>query len=373
MNLPPEPRDMPPGRHAARRAHLMREMTARPPMRHRRLLVGGALTAALAGGITAALVIAPATSVGGRPPAANAEAAEVFHRAANAAETSPDPAPRPGQFLYVESRQVQNAVPGRPASATRRKVWLPADRRDPGLLLSDMGGRTWERIWLCDRELGIDEKSGVAAQSAVRPPARCDYGHPVVRNDLPTDPGRMHAWLYRNSQGGNPPDVQAFVTVGDTLREAYVPPAALSAMFKAAARIPGVTVTDRALDFADRRGIAVGQTWQGVRRELIFDAGTYRLLGEREVVDYDTSFRPTGGSTPLAPSGEPSDLPSATPSAPVPTPPPGRPSDEPSDLPSAVPTGKPITPPQRTMKEGTVLYQSATLKTAVTDELGETP
>ncbi|TNY35710.1 CU044_5270 family protein [Thermomonospora catenispora] len=368
MNLPPEPRDMPAGRHAARRAHLMREMTAHAPMRRRRLLPIGAFTAVLAGGIAAALVIAPATSVGNRPPAAGAEAAEVFHRAADAAEANPDPAPRPGQFLYVESREVHAAAADHPASVSRRKVWLPADRRGPGLLLSDMGeGGKWGRAWLCtNRELSREESS------AARPPARCDYHHPVVRTDLPTDPERMHAWLYRNSRGGNPPDVQAFITVGDTLREAYVPPAALSAMFKAAARIPGVTVTDRALDFGGRKGIAVGQTWQGVRHELIFDASTYRLLGERQVVDHDASFRPTGGATPLSPSGEPTDLPSADPRTPAPTLPPDRPSDE-TDLPSAVPTGEPTMPPSNAWKEGTVLYQSATVRTAVAEEIGRTP
>lgn len=212
-----------------------------------------------------------------------------------------------------------------PGSATWRKVWLPADDRGPGLLLTSGNGRSWDRSWLCSRELTLEESS------APRPPARCDLGGPVVRDDLPTDPERMRVWLYRNSQGSNPPDVQAFITIGDTVREAYVPPAALSAMLKAAARIPGVTVTGRGLDFAGRRGIAVGQVWQGVRNELIFDAETYRLLGEREVVDHDTSFRPTGGATPNS------------------------------------------TPYRYDLKENTVLYQSATLRTAVADEIGETP
>jgi DNA-directed RNA polymerase specialized sigma24 family protein len=54
--------------------------------------------------------------------------------------------------------------------------------------------------------------------------------HPTERKKtLPTDATATRTWLYRNGQGGNPPDVQAFRTVGDTLRESYVPPRSLSA------------------------------------------------------------------------------------------------------------------------------------------------
>jgi hypothetical protein len=126
--------------------------------------------------------------------------------------------------------------------------------------------------------------------------------------------------------------VQAFRTIGDTLRESYVPPRALSAMFAAAAKIPGTTVIKGARDLLGRSGVAVGQTWHGTRCELIFDSKTYRLLGEREVVDNDASFQPTGGKPGIG-----------------------------------------VWKPDPKLKESTVLYSTATIRTAVTDRAGQPP
>jgi hypothetical protein len=331
----PQERDLPAGHHAARRAHLMRSITAPAPTRavRRRIVIGGLATAGLAAGLAAALVIAPTTKVGSNQPIALAGAAQVFTRAARTAAAQPDLKPRPDQFLYAESRVRQAAMPGQPGWSATRRAWLSADGRHAGLLEADAspGGR---RTWLCDGPQG--SKAEIAAKKkGVRPTV--DLAHPPVdctdppayKKNLPTDPASALKWLYRNSQGGNPPDVQAFMTVGDTIRESYVSPRALSALFTAAAKIPGVTVGN-AVDSAGRKGLAVGQTWQNLRSELIFDAKTYRLLGERQVVRHDGSFRPSGGK-------------------------------------SRPPVAEP------TLKEGLVLYTSATIRTAVVDKPGQVP
>jgi hypothetical protein len=190
-------------------------------------------------------------------------------------------------------------------------------------------------LWLCDGPDGsiaeiAAKKKGVRPTVDLKNPPHGCQDTPAYKKNLPTDPASALKWLYQNSQGGNPPDVQAFVTVGDTIRESYVSPKALSAIFTAAAKIPGVTVTKNAVDSAGRSGIAVGQTWQGTRHELIFNAKTYQLLGEREVVNHDTSFRPSGGKS------------RGTVSEPK-------------------------------LKEGTVLYSSATIRTAVVDKAGQAP
>lgn len=333
--LPP-PRDMPAERHAARRAHLMNEMTTRHRAPRRGLMLGSVATAGLAGGIAAVLVLAPATDVGGKTPGAQAGATEILLRAATTAEKQPELKPRPDQFIYFESQGKQAELPGQPGHSGQRKAWLSVSGKRAGLLL---GGPRAEGVWLCDRE--PDKNGAVVAEQPEnvdirKPPVNC-HNSPAYRRGLPTDPAAMRKWLYRNSHGGNPPDVQAFITVGDTIRETYIQPASLAAMFKAAAKIPGVTLTKDAVDFAGRKGIAVGQTWHGLRHELIFEPKTYRLLGEREVVDYGNSFRPSGGKTPET---------------------------------------KPWTPePQmrKNMKEGTVVYQDANFKTAVTDKIGQVP
>jgi hypothetical protein len=337
---PPARQDIPAGHHTARRAHLMSEMTARPRrLSGRRLLIGGLTTAGLASGLAAALVIFPTAGVGGNPPVARAGAAEILNRAATTAANQPDLRPRPDQFVYVESKSRQaplsagEGLPTQPGLSTHRRAWLSVSGKRAGLLRN--AGKP--PIWLCDagpNATGKEPKM-LPKVDLTDPPIDC-HGVPAVRN-LPTDAGAMRSWLYRNSQGGNPPDVQAFVTVGDTLRESYVSPAAKAAMFKATATIPGVTVTGNTVDLAGRKGVAVGQTWHGIRHELIFEAGTYRLLGERQIVDHDDSFQPSGGKAAgLKSSGTAPD-------------------------------------PIESMKQGTVLYTMATLKLTIADKVAQVP
>jgi hypothetical protein len=339
-HTPPPRRDMPAGHHAARRTHLIGEMTSRHRRRSgRRVLIGGLTTAGLAGGVAAALVIAPTAEVADKPTVALAGASRVLDRAAATAAGQPDLKPGPDQFVYVEAKSRQaplsaaEGLPARPGQVTHRRAWLSVSGRRAGLL-HNVGE---EPIWLCDTAPDAQgrEPKKLPEADLTRPPRDC-HGVPAYRPDLPTDPSAMRSWLYRKSQGGNPPDVQAFITVGDTLRESYVAPAAKAAMFKAAATIPGVTVTGDTVDLAGRKGIAVGQTWNGVRQELIFEAKTYRLLGERQVVDHDDTFRPSGGKTHPPKAGG---APDASMSA----------------------------------KEGTVLYASATLSLTITDRVGQKP
>jgi hypothetical protein len=336
MNDLPSARELPHHHQETRRKHLISEMTRTPTARRvapLRLAIGGLATTGVAIGAAMALIVIPSGKVGGNAPLERAKnASDVLSLASTAAARQPELKPRPDQYLYFESESLQTDA-GQPKVANRRKVWLPVDGRRAGLLLNEGDEAAGEpRTWLCDDA----PKNGAATEGLPKldlenPPSGCRT-KAAFRQDLPTSGAAMRTWLYRHSLGGNPPDVQAYTTVFDTLRESYSPPAALSAMFAAAAKLPGVTVTGNAKDIAGRRGIAVGQTWHGIRRELIFDPKTYQMLGERAVVSYDASFRPSGGKG----------------------------------------AGKPWTP-DRKQREGTVLFSSAILKIAVTDKAGQPP
>ncbi|MFI6909497.1 CU044_5270 family protein [Nonomuraea sp. NPDC050394] len=343
MNIPTR-RDLP--GHETRKQHLMSELSTihRTPPR-RRLLFSALVASALAAGAAVALTIpglhgetverhglVPDTSV------ALDGAPAVLVKASRYAASEPELKPARGQFVYVEAKSAQSEIldergQGQPIGASHRHVWLSAFGGEAGLVREE--GGQGNGTWLCHKNDGaapsiapIEDEIDLA-----KPPTGCEDA-PAYRIDLPTDVKAMKDWLYRNSHGGNPPDVQAFVTLGDTIREAYVGPKALAAMFKAAAEIPGTKVYDNVTDSAGRPGIAVGQTFRGIRHDLIFDPKTFKYLGERQVVDYDTSFRPSGGT-----SGE------ETPSAEM----------------------------KKNMPEGKVLYMSATLRVAVVDEVGRLP
>jgi hypothetical protein len=103
----------------------------------------------------------------------------------------------------------------------------------------------------------------------------------------------MLRYLYQHRAGQNPPDQQAFITAGDLIRESYIPPAALAAVFRATAHIPGVTVARGAVTADGKRGIAVQRIFNGISQQLIFDPASYAFIGEREEV-----ISATGGLRP---------------------------------------------------------------------------
>jgi hypothetical protein len=250
-----------------------------------RLAVAGGLSVA----VTAGLLVAQHLGVGDGPPGPSAEAAEVLQRAARAAAAEPAPRVRGDQFVYVESTTTHLSVSVDGGTAERwlqrshRKAWLSVDGSRTGLVR--------ERL-LPPRPL---PGQALPAQARAEPTGRWQDTplEPVpdatpdmlpYATELPTEPERMLEYVYANSHGDNPRHQQAWITVGDLLRERLLPPEARAALFEAAARIPGVIVVRDSVDAAGRHGTAVAVVHDGVRQELIFHPRTYRLLGERGVV-----------------------------------------------------------------------------------------
>lgn len=103
---------------------------------------------------------------------------------------------------------------------------------------------------------------------------------------LPTDPDVLLKKIYEETRGmGRGPDQEAFTTIGDLLRGSYPPAELAAALYRTAARIPGVVTVDDAVDAAGRHGIAVARLDEtsGQREEWIFDRQTLEFLGERVV------------------------------------------------------------------------------------------
>jgi hypothetical protein len=106
---------------------------------------------------------------------------------------------------------------------------------------------------------------------------------------LPTDPDALLSKIYDLTQGrGDGSDAEAFTYIGDLLRESIAPPDVTAALYRAAAKIPGVIVVPDAVDAAGRHGFGVAHVSQGERSEWIFDSRTMQYLGEREYLVEDT-------------------------------------------------------------------------------------
>ncbi|MEV7325922.1 CU044_5270 family protein [Streptomyces sp. NPDC093970] len=287
-------------RHLLLEEHLMNEIrptaTAPAPLfapsrrpARRLLLIGVPVTAAALAGVFAFTAM---TSSGGVDPAAATPppvaapvvriepgstaqlAATVEHIAAAAsADTSPEPGP--GQYIYIKSEVSYLTVSHTDTDDSKamvqplhiREVWNSPDGKQG---------------WL--DEPGYQPKGGSTLDTDVKPSlggASYDY-----LKALPTDPGALLKKIYEETKDqGNSPDQEAFATVGDLLNEELVPAKLSAALYRAAAKIPGVMVVDHAQDAAGREGIALAHVDQkgGDRTEWIFDPKTYAYLGSRAV------------------------------------------------------------------------------------------
>ncbi|MEU7335694.1 CU044_5270 family protein [Streptomyces sp. NPDC007074] len=308
--LPQAARDLPAGRHEFHKRRLMAHIqqdiqlggsamtatAARPKTRRLRLprpvvvlpvmalAAVGALVAGVAldggGARSGGVATGPAltTPVGVTTTKGLPQLLEQVSAAAGKETHSPV---KPGQYVYIESEAANTFVKtvGKKSSLAsfvlhRRQTWLSPDGTkgwliDPTVNKNSEG----ETLSLPDEE-GNTPKAGV--------------GHPSYEflAQLTTDPDELLELIYKETKGqGNTPDQQAFDTIGALLTESYPPAELYSALFKAAAKIPGVVMVNDAQDAIGRRGVAVARLDEtsGARQEWIFDKKTHVFLGERTV------------------------------------------------------------------------------------------
>jgi hypothetical protein len=262
------------------------------PRRPRRAIV--AAVAGTAGLAIVAIVIGITSWGGPGRPAFDKGAVRLLAKVAAAAARQPAPHVRDSQYMYIETRAA--------VSATRLKPlgWTVPPRPSRHIHLKLITSRVWVPVKnLCRTgiEHGLTDqgKTSNSAFSARQPGERCPniggLNDPTYRllQTLPTNPYALLAMIYRVERGHGPgPDQEAFVTIGDLLRNTIAPPKVAAALYRAAALIPGVTLVPDATDAIGRRGVAVARIGPGVdggiREELIFSRSTLQLLGERTVI-----------------------------------------------------------------------------------------
>lgn len=206
---------------------------------------------------------------------------------------------RADQFVYIESKVAYAAqsAGGGPVTMPpvhRRQVWLSADGSRPGLL-REAGGP--------DTPLGTDGPVETLDGPGATPrPSTLNASEPSISNpthayvaSLPTDPDTLMELIRDETRGeGQDPDQRAFTAIGELLAETWAPPKVGAALYRAAAKIPGVTVVHAADDATGREGVAVARTAHGEQTQWIFDRTTYAFLGERTVLAEAGDMRPGG-------------------------------------------------------------------------------
>ncbi len=281
--LPPPPHPEPsPSQLAARRDFLLAEFARPRPFsgltaRWRSLVVVAAVATAAA---VTAMTLAPGSSPEEPAPPATAASVELLDRVAKVAWAQPQPSAQDGQYTYVRivghSTALAESADGsmqRSTTTTNIERWTAVNGARPGLQRRDGG----------DQPLPAPDPVSLSA--------------PTYRMlaALPSDPEALAKIIYadarRNHGAGSGsttgPDQEAFVAIGDLLCGTVAPPAVSAALYRVAARIPGVTTVPDAVDAVGRHGVAVARVHDGTRFEWIFDQRTMRLLGRRTVLVKD--------------------------------------------------------------------------------------
>ncbi len=297
-------------RHQLLRGHLMSEINEEPkPVRGRGRRYGWVALPALAGGLALAVVLSsgggggtpavPGVAAGPSAPQLDAApvAAVLLDHAAEVAERKPEVKVTDGQFTYIRSVNAFMSVSAGEGTSTatpgtlhEREIWQSVDGEQWGLLIEE--GRRPGPATGKDPKVEGKLKPGQPAPRSddgiwLDPDPRPGLNGPTYRYlaGLPTDPDVLLKKIYDETRGqGQTPDQEAFATIGDMLREQIAPPAVSAALYRAAAKIPGVSTVDDAVDASGRHGVSVAHVNGSTRQEWIFDRSTYEFLGEREVV-----------------------------------------------------------------------------------------
>ncbi|WFF08059.1 CU044_5270 family protein [Micromonospora sp. WMMD1076] len=225
-----------------------------------------------------ALLGSSVTSIGGRPPAASAEAAEILRQAAAVARADGTAAPRPDQFILTTTKGFAPAGRAGEPQTTLTRSWASVDGTRDGLLWVShprAGGRQSTVIPGCRDGRAAEW----AADGSLKTSTRACTPDPAYLNGLPTDAAKMLTYLKALSVGNASDNEQTFANVGVLIRRGYLPARSRAALYEAAAKIPGVIASSPLTDAAGRSGVAVSLIGAIDRYDLIFEPGTYRFLG----------------------------------------------------------------------------------------------
>ncbi|MHC3464378.1 CU044_5270 family protein [Streptomyces flavovirens] len=314
----PAERDLPPGRHLHHKDTLMRlidqngdRASARPRLLRPAVLLPAA-GLALGGVLLTTIAVTgqdsvPAPSASGTSSQATApRAAVLLDRIASVAEKSDEQTVTGDQFVYVKTLQAGNegeyGGPVKMSEPGEREVWMsqePGPVIDEGLIHQD-GSYFPITVGVPDGETPVGYPAGLN---------RPTYAWLA---SLPTDADvllrRLDTEITRDQDARDTPAEErdraqdTFDAIGQLLMETVMPPKTAAALYKAAAKIPGVTVDSDAVDAAGRHGIGVARdnTRSGWRTVWIFDSTTLEYLGDRSYLIRDNTMGKKG--TPLSES-----------------------------------------------------------------------
>ncbi|MFD5569668.1 CU044_5270 family protein [Streptomyces cadmiisoli] len=236
---------------------------------------------------------APAAGSTASAPARATKASVTLGRIAAAAMKTDATPVQEDQFVYVERlARVNKGALGGPVvlgAAHKEEIWM-----------AQKPGRVTTTGWL--RSSGKDAvMPGQLGPITSAAPVGPGLWYPTYTwlASLPTDPDTLLELLHSQTtvEKGDSKDEAVFRTIGELLGSVIMPPATASALYKAVARIPGVTWIPDAVDAAGRHGIGITHEDPGsaTRTVLIFDKETLAYTGSQGYLVSDGTE--AGGTT----------------------------------------------------------------------------
>jgi len=223
----------------------------------RRLAIASGVVAAVAVMLMVVLLPPPAPSRQAHtgPFAAVAiQPAAFLQKAADAARADADFVPRPDQFLYVQQ--------------TGYQAWISMDGTHDGLV--DNGDKIPTGGCRDGEQLVAGNYVGLRPQPCTPDPA--------YLADAPITPTSMIDYIVSHAGSTNPNSIGKEII--DISEFHYLRPAARAALYDAAGRLPGISMTATTLSNSGKPATAITWAFNGeYRTVLLFDPATYAYLG----------------------------------------------------------------------------------------------
>ncbi|MFF7631553.1 CU044_5270 family protein [Kitasatospora sp. NPDC008050] len=294
------------GRRQQLREYLMRETnetngtnetvsTTGAPVRR----LGWAALPVLAGGLALALVL----PTGGGPGPDNAKAS-TGTAGPSASQGTPGAVRAVPANAVQALDQVATVAAAMPATNGGDFVYVKRVIGSLGFQAMPDGGNTYQyaqphtqEIWESvdgSRTGLISTGDGANSSSPLRPDAG-SVENPTVQflRALPADPDALLKVVHDATKGEkNPPNQAAFKALTGMLD--FAPPQVAATIYKAAQKIPGVTLVDDVTDATGRHGIGVGVVDGGAQNLWVFDKDSLHYLGLNWETTSDSQVGPKG-------------------------------------------------------------------------------
>ncbi|GHH07336.1 CU044_5270 family protein [Streptomyces lanatus] len=268
-------------RQSLLREQLMREIAVHPNTVVRkstwRRAAAFAVPLATAAAVTATLLVG-----GSDTPAPDQQAVDLLNRIANVAAARPTTPVRDDQYVYV-STQSTDDVDEYGVVTLRRDDWQPVDGGRSGLArIKILSGRDNPYLHDGDMKLGRDPNVTYFRELEA----------------LPTDPEALYRKIWDGTEGEGAHEEAALEEIGAMLPSATPLPELNAALYRAAAKIPGVSVVRNAEDIAGRKGVGLTFKDRDEQATWVFDRKSLKFLGTDEEALLDVGIADKAGAVP---------------------------------------------------------------------------